>query len=167
MKLQNILSSDSTNFDVPYLRVFIVLSALIAVAVSQLADPLAQPTPYSFSYNSNTEDGGSSGHQESGDGSGRVSGSYTVTDLEGHSRVVDYVADELGFRATVRTNEPGTANLNSADVTMESSGDDNGIAAAYAGNIPAPVAPVAPVAGRPGVRYVLVPVTDPRARGYY
>ncbi|CAL1290251.1 unnamed protein product [Larinioides sclopetarius] len=157
------------------MKVFIVLTVLVAVALSQPVDPLAQPTPYSFSYNSNTEDGGSSGHQESGDGSGRVTGSFTVTDLEGHNRVVDYIADENGFRATVRTNEPGTANLNSADVTMESTGDDGGIAAAYSGSLsantysaaaPAPAA--APTtSGRAGVRYVLVPVTDPRARGYY
>ncbi|GBN13242.1 hypothetical protein AVEN_101713-1 [Araneus ventricosus] len=158
------------------MKVFVVLAVLVAVASAQLSDPLAQPTPYSFSYNSNTEDGGSSGHQESGDGSGRVTGSYTVTDLEGHNRVVDYIADENGFRATVRTNEPGTANLNSADVTMESTGDDGGIAAAYSGSLSAnayagtyPAAAPAPAvaSGRPGVRYVLVPVTDPRARGYY
>ncbi|CAL1290252.1 unnamed protein product [Larinioides sclopetarius] len=157
------------------MKVFVILAVLVAVASAQL-DPLAQPTPYSFSYTSNTEDGGSSGHQESGDGSGRVTGSYTVTDLEGHNRVVDYIADENGFRATVRTNEPGTANLNSADVTMESSGDDGGIAAAYSGSLSAnaytgtiPAAAPAPAvaSGRPGVRYVLVPVTDPRARGYY
>ncbi|KAF8791767.1 Cuticle protein 16.8 like protein [Argiope bruennichi] len=152
------------------MKVFIVLAVLVAVVSSQNVDPLAKPIPYSFSYTSNTEDGGSSGHQENGDGAGRVTGSYTVTDLEGHNRVIEYIADENGFRATVRTNEPGTANLNSADVKMESTGDDNGIAAAYAGTLPAaaPAPAVAPVtSGRPGVRYVLVPVTDPRARGYY
>ncbi|GIY52489.1 hypothetical protein CDAR_181431 [Caerostris darwini] len=158
------------------MKVFIVLSVLVAVAVAQYADPLAQPTPYTFSHASNTEDGGSSSHQESGNGAGQVTGSYSVTNLEGHSRVVDYVADEAGFRATVRTNEPGTANLNSADVSMESTGDDNGIAAAYAGASPyaaapapyaAPVAPINTGRTQAGVRYVLVPTTDPRARGYY
>ncbi|KAG8201761.1 hypothetical protein JTE90_012820 [Oedothorax gibbosus] len=39
------------------------------------------------------------------------------------------VADELGFHVNI---EPGTANLSPADVTMYSSANGNGIAAAYA-----------------------------------
>ncbi|GFS47252.1 cuticle protein 10.9 [Trichonephila inaurata madagascariensis] len=68
--------------------------------------------------------GGSSSHQESGDGAGRVSGSYSVVDEDGRSRTVEYVADELGFRANVITNEPGTSNQAPADVTISSSADD-------------------------------------------
>ncbi|KAG8201759.1 hypothetical protein JTE90_012818 [Oedothorax gibbosus] len=150
------------------MKVFIVLAVLVAAAVAQYEESYA-PIPYSFNYNSDTEDGGNSGHQESGDGNGRVQGSYTVTDLEGHTRVVDYVADENGFRATVRTNEPGTANLNPADVTVESTGDDNGIAAAYSGAAAGAYSGAPQPAGgqQPGVRYVLVPADDPRTRGYY
>lgn len=71
--------------------------------------PNYPPIPYSFTYEAPTEDGGSSSRSESGDGAGRVEGSYTVNDLEGNSRVVEYIADEGGFRVTnLRTNEPGT-----------------------------------------------------------
>ena len=67
------------------------------------------------------EDGvGQSSRQEIADGTGKVEGSYTVTNDEGHTRVVDYVADQYGFRANIKTNEPGTENKNPADVTIES-----------------------------------------------
>lgn len=75
---------------------------------SLLFQPNYAPIPYSFTYEAPTEDGGSSSRTESGDGAGRVEGSYTVNDLEGNSRVVEYIADEGGFRVTnLRTNEPG------------------------------------------------------------
>ncbi|XP_055937932.1 cuticle protein 10.9-like [Argiope bruennichi] len=147
------------------MKAFIVLCMFVAAAVAQ---EINQPIPYSFNYAAPSEDGGSSSHQESGDGSGRVSGSYSLNNLEGHSRTVEYVADEAGFRATVRTNEPGTANINPADVVMDSSAEAAPVSYSL-GTAAAPVTRVAPAAqaGRPGVRYVLVPVTDPRARGYY
>ncbi|GBM74286.1 hypothetical protein AVEN_20297-1 [Araneus ventricosus] len=151
------------------MKAFIVLCMFVAAAVAQ---EINVPIPYSFNYAAPSEDGGSSSHQESGDGNGRVTGSYSLSNLEGHSRTVDYIADEAGFRATIRTNEPGTANINPADVVMESSAEANpisyslGTAAAPATRVISPAAPAAP-AGRAGVRYVLVPVTDPRARGYY
>lgn len=47
--------------------------------------------------------------------------------IDGRERVVDYVADELGYRASIRTNEPGTAPLNPADVTIQAP-DTTGIA---------------------------------------
>ena len=37
-------------------------------------------------------------------------GTYGYTDSYGIYRQVEYVADKHGFRATVKTNEPGTAN---------------------------------------------------------
>lgn len=63
---------------------------------------------------------GQSSRQEVADGTGKVEGSYTVTNDEGHTRIVDYVADQYGFRANIRTNEPGTDNKNPADVMIES-----------------------------------------------
>lgn len=81
------------------------------------------PNPYQFSYSAPSE-GGQSSHQESGDGSGRVTGSYSVVDEDGRSRLVEYVADELGFRASITTNEPGTSNQAPADVTINSSADE-------------------------------------------
>ncbi|XP_035216717.1 cuticle protein 10.9-like [Stegodyphus dumicola] len=156
------------------MKVFVILAVAVAGAVAQYAqyEPQGIPIPYSFSYSANGEDGGQSSHQESGDGAGRVSGSYSVRDLEGHERIVEYVADEGGFRPVIRTNEPGTASINPADVVIESSAGQGG--AVVPSNLGVrsvvnrPVGPVAPAAsgGRAGVRYVLVPVSDPRARGY-
>ncbi|CAL1297752.1 unnamed protein product, partial [Larinioides sclopetarius] len=81
------------------------------------------PNPYQYSYSSPAI-GGSSSHSESGDGAGRVTGSYSVVDEDGRTRTVEYVADELGFRANVITNEPGTSNQAPADVSISSSADD-------------------------------------------
>ncbi|GIY59112.1 hypothetical protein CEXT_606561 [Caerostris extrusa] len=81
------------------------------------------PNPYQYSYSSPAI-GGSSSHSESGDGAGRVTGAYSVVDEDGRSRTVEYVADELGFRANIVTNEPGTSNQAPADVTISSSADD-------------------------------------------
>ncbi|XP_037561967.1 uncharacterized protein LOC119441414 [Dermacentor silvarum] len=46
--------------------------------------------------------------QESGDALGRKTGAYGFRDTDGRLRLVEYVADELGFRVKVQTNEPGT-----------------------------------------------------------
>ncbi|GFW27113.1 uncharacterized protein TNCV_93391 [Trichonephila clavipes] len=77
------------------------------------------PKPYSFGYDAPAIGGGSS-RRETSDGNGRVVGSYTVSDADGRLRIVDYYADETGFHANVKTNEPGTANQDSADVTVQS-----------------------------------------------
>jgi len=80
------------------------------------------PKPYAFSYNTVLDDGvGQISRTETADGTGRVQGSYSLANDEGHTRIVDYVADQDGFRAHVRTNEPGTDSQNPADVIMESS----------------------------------------------
>lgn len=80
-----------------------------------------KPEPYSFAYSADTEDGASSSREESQDANGVVTGFYTIQEADGRSRRVDYVADENGYRATVTTNEIGTANENPADVIMQSS----------------------------------------------
>lgn len=46
---------------------------------------------------------------ETSDANNAKKGSYGYTDTNGIYRQVDYIADANGFRATVRTNEPGTA----------------------------------------------------------
>ncbi|XP_074603466.1 uncharacterized protein LOC141857000 [Brevipalpus obovatus] len=82
---------------------------------------------YQFAYNEQGQTGGTT-RSESGDVYGRKQGSYSLGVIDGRQRVVDYVADEGGFRASVRTNEPGTAPLNPADVSMQAP-DSVGIAA--------------------------------------
>ncbi|KAK8784929.1 hypothetical protein V5799_008706 [Amblyomma americanum] len=76
-------------------------------------------SPYSFAYDAIGADG-SSTRSESGDAQGRVTGFYTITTAEGSRRRVSYVADEHGFRATVDTNEHGTADESPADVVWRS-----------------------------------------------
>lgn len=68
------------------------------------------PQPHNFNYDVTDEYGNQRYHQETGDGSGRVTGSYGYRDAYGVYRYVDYVADENGFRATIRSNEPGMDN---------------------------------------------------------
>lgn len=117
-----------------------------------------------------------------------------MNNLEGHTRVVEYEAGPEGFKAYIRTNEPGTDNSSPANVIFESTAPEArgpiikynteqpsrfGAPAAYAPPAaparyapqaaPARYAPPAEnaVTGGQGqnVRYVLVPSTDPRARG--
>ncbi|XP_013782771.1 cuticle protein 10.9-like [Limulus polyphemus] len=77
-----------------------------------------KPEPYDFSYETKDEDGNTQARQESGDGSGAVSGSYSYTDANGLFRRVNYKADAEGFKSSIETNEPGTANANPADVEV-------------------------------------------------
>ncbi|GFT44454.1 cuticle protein 10.9 [Nephila pilipes] len=77
------------------------------------------PQPYNFDYQARDEQGNVHYRNEQGDQSGAVRGSYGYTDNQGLYRVVDYVADANGFRANVRTNEPGTDGKESpADVQL-------------------------------------------------
>jgi len=64
---------------------------------------------YAFGYNIVDELGAQNGREEKGDAYGNKVGSYSLTDIDGRARRVDYVADDFGFRATINTNEPGTA----------------------------------------------------------
>lgn len=45
-------------------------------------------------------------------------GSYGYTDALGLYRYVDYVADHNGFKANIRSNEPGISNSPAADITL-------------------------------------------------
>ncbi|GIY29784.1 hypothetical protein CEXT_780161 [Caerostris extrusa] len=73
--------------------------------------------PYKFGY-SVKDHHGEQHREESGNGAGGVVGSYGFTDARGIARQVNYVADHAGFRAQVKTNEPGTANQNPAAVHL-------------------------------------------------
>ncbi|XP_076370003.1 cuticle protein 10.9-like isoform X1 [Tachypleus tridentatus] len=77
-----------------------------------------KPEPYDFSYETKDEDGNTLSRQESGDRTGAVSGSFSYTDANGLFRRVNYVADTEGFKPSIETNEPGTANANPADVQV-------------------------------------------------
>ncbi|GFY76986.1 cuticle protein 16.8 [Trichonephila inaurata madagascariensis] len=101
------------------------------------------PQPYQFGYDSNDEYGNTAYRKEAGDANGRVQGSYGYKDAQGIERVVEYVADENGYRAQVKTNEPGTENKSPADIELYA----NPIVVNY---VPQPqryaAAPAAPIA---------------------
>ncbi|XP_077487038.1 cuticle protein 10.9-like [Amblyomma americanum] len=92
----------------------------VAAPPTVVAAPVEVPQPYSFGYVSNDIEG-SHGHEETGDGSGRVSGRYSLSLGDGRTRTVTYVADEFGYRADVVTNEPGTESNSPADTSFTSS----------------------------------------------
>ncbi|XP_022693058.1 cuticle protein 18.6-like [Varroa jacobsoni] len=78
------------------------------------------PTPYAFEYSVNSAEGGQS-RTERADGAGRVTGSYTIQLADGRNRVVEYIADEGGYRANIKTNEFGTESQSPANVAFLSS----------------------------------------------
>ncbi|XP_077552681.1 cuticle protein 10.9-like [Haemaphysalis longicornis] len=91
---------------------------LAVAAASPSAAALEQiypPQPYSFGYDNVDEFGTQSFHKEQGDANNAKTGSYGYRDAYGVYRKVNYVADANGFRATIDTNEPGTAPGHTAD----------------------------------------------------
>ncbi|KAH7962142.1 hypothetical protein HPB52_014569 [Rhipicephalus sanguineus] len=83
-----------------------------------LLGAIPPPQPYSFGYNNVDEYGNRQFHSEQGDSNNAKTGSYGYRDANGLYRRVNYVADAYGFRATVDTNEPGTAPGASADAVF-------------------------------------------------
>ncbi|GFT61321.1 uncharacterized protein NPIL_699731 [Nephila pilipes] len=90
------------------------------------------PQPYDYGYDVKDDYGNKQFRKETGDGKGGVKGSYGYVDAHGIHRQVDYVADHHGFRAQVKTNEPGTANQNPAAVGVHSAAPVHVHAPAYA-----------------------------------
>ncbi|GBN10143.1 Adult-specific rigid cuticular protein 15.7, partial [Araneus ventricosus] len=102
---------------------------LVSTGVSNRAQTQDAYGNYAFGYDIKDGLGATNSRSEVGDAHGNMKGSYTLADIDGRARRVDYVADGHGFRATVKTNEPGTAASAPAAAL---------IASPYAG----PVAPV-------------------------
>ncbi|GFX94888.1 cuticle protein 16.8 [Trichonephila clavipes] len=99
----------------------VALLSLIAVVTSSLV-PVAElfkTKPYKFGY-AIKDKNGEQYREEVGDGLHDVKGSYGFVDDRGIKRQVNYVADKGGFRAEVKTNEPGTAPQDPAAVKMVS-----------------------------------------------
>ena len=78
-------------------------------------------------------------------------GSYGYRDASGVYRIVEYVADASGFKATIKSNEPGIGNAQAANILLNS-------------ELPPPslLIPTAPV---PAPRTVF-PGREPRNRGF-
>ncbi|GIY71316.1 uncharacterized protein CDAR_279251 [Caerostris darwini] len=96
----------------------IILAVLFSISLVH-SHEIHQAQPHKFAY-SVKDKYGEQQREEYGNGSGSVKGIYGFTDAKGIYRKVTYVADHDGFRAQVKTNEPGTANQDTADVQMSS-----------------------------------------------
>lgn len=97
---------------------FFVAAASASTLVAPAAIPAAVSTgtssqyrsqnsagEYTFGYNEDHATGGSF-RREAGNPAGKT-GSYGLRDADGRARIVNYVADALGYRASIQTNEPG------------------------------------------------------------
>lgn len=65
--------------------------------------------PYKYGYKVIDHKGNKQWKQEESHHPHEVKGSYGYKDKHGMFREVSYIADKHGFRAHVKTNEPGTA----------------------------------------------------------
>ncbi|XP_054714274.1 cuticle protein 10.9-like [Uloborus diversus] len=93
----------------------------IAISRSDRVDPDVPnypAKPYQFGYELEDGFGMSQYRSEASDGTGVVKGSYGYMDPFGVYRKVEYTADDNGYRAVIRSNEPGTANQNVADAVF-------------------------------------------------
>lgn len=87
---------------------------------------------YAFGYDEQHHDGwgsGGSSRDETGDAWGNKQGSYSLNVGDGRQRVVKYVADGAGFRASIKTNEPGIVASNPADANINTPHSYDAVAA--------------------------------------
>ena len=71
------------------------------------AAPIGMAEPFAFNYKIEDDYGNGQYRKEESDKNGVVRGSYGYMDTSGIYRHVEYVADENGFRANIKSNEPG------------------------------------------------------------
>lgn len=69
--------------------------------------PPGQAEPFAFDFNTQDTSGNGQYRKEESDNNGVVRGSYGFRDANGLYRHVEYVADHNGFRANIKSNEPG------------------------------------------------------------
>ncbi|XP_015929628.2 cuticle protein 10.9-like [Parasteatoda tepidariorum] len=113
-----------------YAKIFIIAFLVSYVCAddrygydSEDGDSHFEPQPYHFGYHVKDHHG-EQHREEASDGQGNVKGSYGFVDEKGIHREVHYVADDKGFRAEIKTNEPGTANQQPASVGFQSDSQD-------------------------------------------
>ncbi|XP_023229189.1 cuticle protein 10.9-like [Centruroides sculpturatus] len=102
------------------IKLCLLVTLVVFLVEAQRAPQDEPPRPYNFQYDTklggNGQVGGSLSQSESGDAAGRKVGRYEFEVEDGRKRVVEYEADENGFRAVVKSNEPGFSEDNPADV---------------------------------------------------
>ncbi|PRD26488.1 UNVERIFIED_CONTAM: Cuticle protein 10.9 [Trichonephila clavipes] len=92
------------------------MSPISAEKLEMLRKLKLNPKPYVFGFHQDDGNGTRQHRNETADRFGIVKGTYGYRDPSGVYRNVNYIADNNGFHAVVRTNEPGTVSQNSADV---------------------------------------------------
>lgn len=103
------------------LQVAFLACALVASARAGYEDQETYaPQPYQFGYETQDEYGNRQSRHEQDAGDGVKTGMYGFRDASGLYRQVQYVADHRGFRAWVKTNEPGTQDSAPASARIES-----------------------------------------------
>jgi len=133
-----------------YAPPIVVKEAKVTTGVSSQSRAQDNQGNYAFAYKEDHATGGTF-RKESGNALGQVIGSYGLRDIDGRVRIVNYVADDVhGFRASIATNEPGTAAQAPAATSISSPGI---VAAAPAVHAPVAVEPAihAPIAAEPAV----------------
>jgi len=133
--------------------------ACVTADCSSLTNPFQQDHGnYAFAYDIKNGYGAVNGRKESG-GHGGVVGSYYIGDIDGRHRSVHYVADKLGFRAQIKTNEPGTKTSYAAAAVYDSANGKVAPSGALhvAPHVVAPVVAKAPIAFGHGVPYAAAP----------
>lgn len=122
-------------FTIPYLlhtsKFLKIIFQFDSLKVGSFQGP---PQPYNFEYNAADEEGNKHYRNEQGDQNGNVKGTYGYNDVQGLYRIVEYVADENGFRVNIKTNEPGVDDKESpADVVLTAEKPPAGIGGASSG----------------------------------
>ncbi|XP_042898642.1 calphotin isoform X1 [Parasteatoda tepidariorum] len=119
---------------------------------------------YNFGYNEDHTSGGTF-RREAGDAHGNVAGSYGLRDADGRIRIVNYIANDDGFKADIKTNEPGVEPKDTADATFNKA-ESVVVHSAVAIPAPAPVVAIPaaePIAFRTEQVAVAAPVFPPVA----
>nr|XP_027204624.1 uncharacterized protein LOC113798307 [Dermatophagoides pteronyssinus] len=93
------------------------------------SDDDSPPGAYHWGYRWIDESGNQMFREETADGYGTVTGRYSFREYNGLIRIVEYIADENGYRTRIRSNEPGIVTSNPAGAQIIRFENENDIPA--------------------------------------
>ncbi|KAH9424796.1 hypothetical protein DERP_012780 [Dermatophagoides pteronyssinus] len=96
---------------------------------NQRASDDSPPGAYHWGYRWIDESGNQMFREETADGYGTVTGRYSFREYNGLIRIVEYIADENGYRTRIRSNEPGIVTSNPAGAQIIRFENENDIPA--------------------------------------
>ncbi|KAF8771160.1 Cuticle protein 10.9 like protein [Argiope bruennichi] len=122
----NVPAAACSRYPHPTMSSILIVLLILAICTAALAGPAVpvvpvlpiqdlQPRPYQYGYAFADGLGMSQHRNEVADGTGAVKGAYGYQDPLGVYRNVEYTADKDGYKAVIRSNEPGTSNHAAAD----------------------------------------------------